>query len=537
MSLPQSFFYKGYTCSWIRVARLALFCALVVPFFFFAGCAPKKKEKELTINLGNDPGNLHPLEVTLTTSMLVIRNACDGLTRIGPTGEPEPALAKSIECLDGGKRYRFHLREAYWSNGAPVVAQDFIRSWHKALKKEVPTPLVEQFYPIANATDVYAGNLSIEHLGVEVINDHELLITLEEINPHFLAMLAVPIFFPLPATHDHACPYYTSCGPFKIESWTKDSEIVLAKNPYYWDRDRVHLPKIHISLVADPQTQLELFELGQLDWCGTPTIPIPDEAIPYLQSRKRLRYIPDARTQILCFNARGGITQNVNIRRALSLALDRQELADHQIYPGFCAYSLIPPVLMHQQERNFFQEDLEEAKRLWQLGCEELGVDPKNPPKIIFNHVATDGYKKKAQAIQHQWRDRLGVDVSLETYENQVNKEKMLRGDFHIGHASWGADHPDPLSFLQLYYRPDSGRNYPGWTNSSFKLQVDLINRTADPEERNKIMDRAEAILIREMPITPISHPSLPYMVKERLKGYIIDPLGFLDFKSAYLEE
>lgn len=529
-----SLFLKRCQALFLRMSTLTILSVLII----LAGCSPLKRREELHINLGADPGTLNPQETTMLTTMFILRNIGDGLVRIGPDGQALPALAEKIEQLDEGKRYRFILRETFWSNGNPVEAEDFAQSWRMILQKKVPAPLAEQLFVIKGATDIYAGKEPIESLGIEILSSKELLITLEEANPYFLHMLAVPIFFPMPADIKHVdAPYFISCGPFTLKKWRRGEEIILEKNPMYWDKESVILPGIKISMISDPQTQLELFEKGELDWCGAPTLPLPEEAETYLDQLGRLSRSAEAKTLMLVFNTRSGITSNQKIRRALSLALNRRELVNNHIISGAPAFALVPPSLMHKPQRGHFEENIKLAKQLWREGLNELHLDPSKPPKLVFSHVAAENFKRKAQALQSQWKEYLGVNVELCAYERQVHVQKMQLGDFNIGHMRWGADYPDPLNFLALFHRRDSGRNHPGWENSSYRHQIDLLVRTKEIKERDAIVERAEAILAREMPIAPIVHTQTPFMMNPRLRGYYFDALGFLDLKQAYFEE
>lgn len=505
--------------------------------FLQVGCSPNVKKEELHINFGADPESLCPRESTQATTFFILRNVCDGLVRIGRNGEALPALAEKIEKLDGGRRWRFTLRDTCWSDGTPLKAKDFTNSWRMILEKKVPAPLAEQLLVIKGARGVYFDEKGVETLGIEELSTKEILVTLEEANPYFLDMLAVPIFFPLPEKIlEQDIPYRISCGPFVVKSWNRGEEIVLKKNPLYWDQESVVLPGIKISIVADPQTQLELFEKAEIDWCGLPTLPLPEEAEVHLDKMGRLKRVQEAKTLMLLFNTNKGMTANKKIRKALSLAIDREALVHNNIISGEPARNLVPPSLLKKAQPALYLEDFKLAKQLWREGCHELGIDPKKPPKLAFSHIAAENFKKKAQALQSQWRENLGIDIELQAYERQIHVQRMLMGDYDIGHFRWMADYPDPLNFLGLFYSRNSGRNYPGWENSSYRHQIDILMRTSEIEEREVIVERAENILAREMPIAPLVHIQTPFMNNPKLRGYYFDSLGFLDLKQAYFE-
>lgn len=517
----------------------ALFCTLLLCSFSLTSCAKKEKGRDtFYMNMGIDPGTLNPYKNNALVGMFLIRNHGEGLTRINALGEPQLALAKSIESDDNGKSWRIVLRKAFWSSGERVTSDHFLIPWQKVLTKEIPAPLVEQLFLIKNASALYTGSSKLEELGLRKINDEEFVVELEAANPYFLHHLAVPMFFPLPSVvEEEEAPYYISCGPYRLREWNHNRWLVFEKNPLYWDEKAVKMEKIHVSILGDPQTQLELFELKELDWCGSPTLQIPEEAVQDLDGKGRLRRTREAKTQMLCFNMAHPITSNKKIRQALALSLNRRALIEHHIFSGEAAYGVIPASILGTSERKVFYENLALAKELWNQGCLELGLDPHRPEGIVFSHSSAENFKKKSQAIQDQWRQHLGAEIPLQSVERQLYNKKLLQGDYQIGYMGWGGDVPDPSGFLTIFKTYQGGRNFPCWFDQDYSDLLDLAFTTEEQKKREHILLQAEAILMEEMPVAPLAHPSTPYLVHPSLKGYFFDPLGFLDLKGIYFEE
>lgn len=542
----QRFFIQTFSRNVLLLLGLSL---------FLCSCENAKPQSALVFNLGADPGNLHPQLAVTQSHQSLMRQMGEGLTRVDPHGLVRCALAKEIQALDGTVHWKVSLREdTYWSNGDRIVVEDFMRAWKAVLTKEVKSPLAELFFCIKNAKEIYEGEKPIETLGVHVLNDKEFDITLASPSSEFLYLLSVPLFYPLPKEYDPVAPYYISCGPYRLKEWRLDQSIVLEKNKKYWDCDNKFLAdprndlnsanssnelaqELKFILVTDEQTQLDMFERGELDFCGSPLLSFSgSDAETHLKAKGRLNYAPEATTWILVLNTKRAPLNNQKVRLALSLALNRQEMIDHNIFNGQAAYSFVPPILQRKVTNGLVKESLSLAKKLLEEGCAEIGITPDEIGPLVFVHTAKCGFRRRAQVLQQQWKQALGIDIQLQTLEWKVLSDKLARGEFDIGSASWVADIPDPSNFLQLYRALNTGRNYPQWENQEFsELFYEALN-TQEERYRNDLYLQAETILMKEMPIIPLSHPVSPFVVSKRFKGYYINPMGYLDLKWAYID-
>lgn len=515
--------------SWI----LGLFMVLS-----FGGCQKKESQIDtVTINLGMDPPTLSCQAATKNQVLIVIRHLSEGLTRINSSGEIEPALAEKITVLDEGRRYHFVLRKnAQWAPGIPVKAQDFERSYLKMLTKAAIAPMVDQLFTIKNARPIYQGKMAPSALGLQVINDHEIQFELEEPNPVFLNQLSTPLFFPIPEDYQPDAASKVSCGAYYLKEWQREKQLVAEKNPDYWDAENIKLERIVFTTIADAHTQFEMFNAGQLDWCGSPFLDIPEEAVGDLIAKGKLHNLKEAKVEMLVFNTRKGIFSNAKVRRAFSYAIDRPMLVKQRIYTGSPAASFVPPTIMGQDTPYFPYYAPEEAKALLKEGLEEMGLTMDALPKIKFLYFNKSPFPRRAQAIQAGWNKVLSVQADLIGLEWQMLVQTLLAGDFDVATASWAADFPDPINFLQLYRDLNGGRNYPAWEDGRYQHQLEMALHSSSLTVRKNHLQQAERLLMDQMIIAPLSFPQSPYLCSDRLKNVFCNPLGYVDLRWAYVE-
>lgn len=510
----------------------ALLTALVL---MVGGCkGQKKEEKTVTFNIGIDPPSLSCQTTTKIQILTVLRHLGEGLTRVNPKGEVEPALAEKIVVLDEGKKFLFTIKEnAIWAPGQPVKAQDFERSYKQMLTKKVASPMVDQLFTLKNARPIYQGKMSETTLGLRVISDKELEIELEELNPVFLHQLSTPIYFPIPEKYEPDTPSKISCGAYYLKEWTREKQLVFEKNPHYWDASQIQIPRLVCTTIADAHTQFEMFNEGQLDWCGSPFLAIPEEAEPDLEAKGVLKRFREASVHMLVFNTKKGIFANPKVRQAFSLGIDRPMLVKHGIYNGKPAASFIPPVIIGQDTPYFPYYAPDEAKRLLQEGLKELGLTLETMPKIKFLYFNKAPYPRRAQAIQANWSKVFNSQVDLSGLEWQMLVQTLLAGDFDVASASWVADFPDPVTFLNLYQDATGGRNYPRWEDGRYQHQLEMAMRSSSISQRRQHLLQAERLLLEQMVIAPLAFPESSYLCSKRLHNVYCNPLGYIDLRWA----
>jgi len=504
---------------------------------------PEKKEPAvLKLNLHTEPPTADPGLAEDTTSGAIVRATFDGLTRTTEDGKPHESMAEKIEVSSDMLTYTFKLRDAKWSNGDPVTAHDFEFAWKRVLDPKTAANYAYQLYYIKNAEKANKGEAKLDDVGVKALDDKTLQVTLENPTPYFLELTAFYTYYPVNKKVVEADPKWATeakshvgNGPFKMETWEHKSKLVLVKNDNYWDKDAVKLDRIEFSMVEDENTELSMYENGELDWAGAPLSDIPTDARATLKSAGKLITQPIAGTYWYKFNTEKAPFNNVKIRKAFTYAINRQAIIDNITQTNQQpAMGAVPPSMALKQDGYFKDNDVETAKKLLEEGMKELGIT-KLPP-ITLSYNTSEGHKKIAEAIQDQWKKSLGVEVKLENKEWKVYLEDLHQGKFQIGRMGWLGDFNDPINFLELYKDKNGGNNDTRWENPKYKELLNKSALEADPEKRKAILAEAEAILMEEMPIAPIYFYTQSYVKNDNIKGVILDGLGFVDWKWAYIE-
>ncbi|NGX62140.1 MAG: Oligopeptide-binding protein OppA [Chlamydiae bacterium] len=495
------------------------------------GCTEKRNEKNwVRLALYSDPASFDPRLVRCLKDLTIAKHLYEGLTRMNGAGKPEPALAKKIEISKDHLTYTFYLREAYWNTGEPITAHDFAKSWKEALDPKLGSDYAYMLYPIKNGKEVFQG-ASPEILGIAILDETTLQVTLERPLPYFLELTSFPTYFPV---HEKA-----HNGPFQLKTYKPDQEILLEKNPTYWDREQVFLDGLAFSILSDSNTESALYYKNQLDWMGLPISQrIPTDLMDTLIAKGELSSYEIAGTLWVAFQTESSPFDSPLIRKAFSLAIDREAIVTHILRGSQTpARGLLPPSLSPHADSYFSNEDSLKAATLLQLGLEEKGWAKEDLPPITFSYPIVETDSKVAQLLQDQWRKVLGVEVSLEARERQLLQRQTKTGDFQIALGQWVADFHDPLAFLEIFASPieENGINVTRWTNEKYQKVLTHSETLSNWEEREQQLLLAEKLLLEEVPIAPLYHYSFDYQKNPRLEGVVFSPLGTVDFKSATL--
>lgn len=526
----------------------------LILILFMAGACSKvslgKPQQHLRINLATEPPSLDPRKATDSTSANVLNALFEGLTRIDTDQKPKLALAKSVEVSKDLKTYTFKLREAYWSNGDRITADDFIYSWKSLLEPSYPGLFAYKLYVIENAEEIKTGKLPLNRLGARAIDSETVEIHLKHPTPYLLELLAFPTFFPLnhkiDQTHPDwaldAGPFYVVNGPFRLKSWDHENELVIVKNPTYWDAKAVQLNAITFSMINEAMTELYMYEMGELDWAGSPLSSLPPESLPSLKQEGHLYTKPLAATYFYKLNTNHFPLSNKHIRQALGYAINRHDIVKHVTQGGQQpALGFIPPMVGWEASHLIPDGDSEKAKEHFRLGLKELNLQPEDFPTLILSFNTNREHQSIAQAIQQQWHQVLGIQVNLEHTDWKVHLTNMSKQNYQIGRNGWIAEFQDPISFLEFYAYPDDprygGNNETGWSNPAFTSYLLHAQEETDPQKRLALLKKAEALFIDGMPVIPILFSSQSYLKKPYVQGVFVSSLGFVDFKKAYIEE
>ena len=494
--------------------------------FFAISCSPPPPPPSNTLRISFSvyPSTLDPRKGGDFISSTMIGLLFEGLMRCLPDGSVEPGLAERVELSADQTIYTFYLREGYWCDGEPVTAYDFERSWKTICDPTFPALCSYLFYPILNAEAALQGVKSPEEVGVRALDSHTLEVELERPTPYFLSLTAFPAFLPAGVGN----------GPYLIERIQPQAEIILRKNPTFWNTENIRIERIHISIIPDENTALQCFERGELDWIGGALSPIPPDALP--SQEEHLQYFPMAASTFCAFNTTAYPFHNKHLRKAFSLAINRTEIAEkilpaHQIPASRC----IPPALCNGKNRSLIPSfDPESAREHLQKGLQELGKKEIGPIVLHFRSGAID--RTLVQALQRQWKEVLGVEVALEQTDFKTHKDLLHRRGYQIALAYWISQHNDPINLLERFKSGRVAKNYAGWEDPHFTRLINDAEKTSDADKRTELLLQAEEELMDSMPIAPIYHWSNPTLCNPRVKNMHTTPSGGVLFERCWLD-
>lgn len=526
----------------MRWVSLFLSCLLLT-----SCTAPAPADKKvLRLNLFSPPDTLDPRMAYKIVTRAVILMLYDGLVRIDPEGKEQLALAESYTVSPDGLQYTFKLRNAYWSNGDPITAEDFVRTYQQIIHPTFPGCYAYQLYVLKNGRTIREGKLTVDNLGVRALDSRTLEFTLEHPTPYFLNLLTCVTYFPI---HPFASlkskwrrsPPPTS-GPFTLQSWKHSGDLVVRKNPYYWDADAVKLDGINTTIIENEHTELYLVERNELDWAGSPFSMLPLDAIPTLRSKGVHHAVPMAAIYWYKLNTRVPPLTSAKVRRALSLAIDRDYLVKY-VTAGIHTppKGVVPPLLQGEPRHLLPKAEPGQAQQLFQEGLADLGLslDTLEPIELIYN---TGGdHQRIATAIAAEWERVLGFKVRLQCVEFHSLMDRLLRSDYAIARFAWFANFADEIDFLNVFRHsndhPGGWVNDTHWTDPEFTALLDTADNTTDRTERASLLAQAETILMDAMPVIPLFYINFNYVCNPHLHGVAFSPMGTIDFKWASLDD
>jgi oligopeptide transport system substrate-binding protein len=529
-----------------RNGRLLL-CILLAVIFTLGGFGTRtdtgaQTESEpqvLRLNL-SEPATLDPALAEDVVSGAVIRAMFDGLVRLDKDGIPQRSLAERIEVSEDKLTYTFTLRDSCWTNGDPVTADDFAYAWIRALDPHTASGSAYQYYILKNGAAFHAGKVNAEEVGVKALDKKVLQVTLEYPAPYFLATCS--FFYPVHrktvegnkewARHSGTL---VSNGPFRLEDWKHKNKLVLARNETYWDKQAVKLDRIEFSMIEDANTELAMFENGELDWAGQPLSGLPVDAVQPLKEAGKLFTKPKATTYYIRFNCERPPFTNANIRRAFAYSINRREIAEHIGQAGQTPLTGFVPISASLKPEGFFLDhDVEKARQFLAEGMKELGITRLPPVTYLFN--TSDRNKKIAETLLAQWKNVLNADVRLINKETKVYLDDQIQGKFEITRSSWTGDCNDPVNFLEKFIEPYSASNITRWHNPKYTALIRQSYAERDENKRRRLLLEAETLLMEEMPLTGIFSDVNAWVQSGHVKGIQVDPLGYIDFKWGYKE-
>ncbi|MFY0544532.1 peptide ABC transporter substrate-binding protein [Brevibacillus sp. H7] len=504
-----------------------------------AASTENKVPQVLRINIHSEPSTADPGLAEDNISGALTRATFDGLTRLDKDAKPMNSVAANVKVSEDGLTYTFTIRDSKWSNGDPVTAHDFEFAWKRALDPKTASNYAYQLYYVKNGQKFNEGKAKADEVGVKALDDKTLEVKLENPTPFFLELTSFYTYYPVNKKVVEANPNWAmeaathvGNGPFKMTAWEHKSKVVLEKNENYWDKDAVKLDKIEISMIEDENTELSMFDNGELDWAGQPLGGLPVDAIPALKDAGKLVIHPKATMYWFKFNTEKAPFNNAKIRKAFAYAVNRQLIVDNITQAGQVpAMGMLPQTMAVKPDGYFKDNDVETAKKLLEEGMKEAGL--KELPPITISYNTVERHKKIAEAIQDQWKKALGVEVKLANKEFKVHLEDLHTGNFQIGRLGWNADFNDPINYMEMFRDKKGGNNDTNWENARYKELIIQSAKETDPEKRKALFAEAEQIFMDEMPVIPIFNDVDVWAQNDKVKGVQVDGLGFIDFKWA----
>ncbi|MGE7950258.1 peptide ABC transporter substrate-binding protein [Lysinibacillus xylanilyticus] len=507
-----------------------------------------KASQELDLVVASEPPSLHPQLATDSTSSVILKNIFEGLTTLDDDAKPVPAAAESWEISDDKLTYTFKLRDAKWSNGDPVVAGDFEYAWKFALNPDNLSEYASILYPIKGAQAYNLGEGSADAVGIKAQDEKTLVVTLENPTPYFLELTAFKTYAPLNQKvvegkenwYADAGEDYVTNGPFTLADWQHNATVVLEKNANYWDADKVSLETVNIDMVESEATAATMYKNGEIDYLGAPFQSVALDSIDEFKESKVLNIADQASVYWYKFNTKDKITGNANIRKALTLAIDRQGLIDN-VTKGEQkpALGMVPITVQgFEEDRGYFKDnDIEGAKAALEAGMKELGIKDPKDIKINVSFNTSEAHAAIAQFIQEGWTKNLGITVGLDNSEWQVYLEKLNQADFQVGRMGWIGDYNDAYTFLEMYDTAANGNNDTGWENAEYKKLLAQSNKETDPAKRIELLKQAEKVAVSEFPVAPIYYYTNLSVVHDNVKNMKADKLGNIQLKDVVVEE
>lgn len=502
-----------------------------------------------------DPTTLDSVKGNDTYSWNVLLNIMEPLTRMDEqAGENVrvPAGAESWESNEDGTVWTFKLNDNKWSDGEPVTAKDYVYGIKRTLDPDSGSLNSYLITCIKNGKAVNNGEMSVDELGVKAIDDKTLEITLEQPTPYFLSLTDTRAMLPQRQdivekygdTYGAEASNIVCNGPFKIDTWTHNSEITISKNENYWDADNVYLNKVTWKVIQEESTVYNSFDSGSLDTCssGTPEwidrFSEKDGVESYEYENTTLRYH--------FYNTKDKLFQNENIRKAFTYAIDREDV-NKTIYFDIHkpSYSwVMGPVTTG--ENGFYREQVgeeplqdimgdQDPKELLLKGMEELGLgdDPSALTVTLSVGGTTQWLRTYGEYFQQKFEDVLGVNIELEQNEWGTFQSKINSGDYQMGYMSWTIDYNDPISMLEIM-KSDAGSIPTFWANDEYDSLIEQASKEMDESKRTELYNQAEQIILEECPVCPVTNEVYHGFVYSYVKNVATTPFSTMGMKKVY---
>lgn len=503
------------------------------------------------------PSSLDSIDISNMSGYGSTGNIFESLYRLGKNGSITPGLAKSTKVSKDGKTYTFTIRNAKWSDGSKITAQDFVYSWKRTVTPATKSQYAYLFSGVKNADEIVAGKKSPSTLGVKAQGEHTFIVTLDKPITYFKKLMTYPLFGPISekavkkwgSKYATKAQYMLYSGPFKLTGWTgTNNGWQFVKNNQYWDKKAVHLQKINYTVNESTTTTLNLFQEKKLD-----LTQLASEQVKNMKSSSDYTTYPYSITAFLVYNFQDSnatikkALNNAKIRQAISLSINRKTLVKNVIGDASTvSKTFVPQDLVKDAKtgKDFADESTVKnstsynkalAQKLWKQGLKETGIK-----KLSIQLLASNDEPNKpiSQYLKSALEKNLdGLTVNLSNIPSKVASSRAQSGDFDLYLSGWGADFNDPISHLQIMTN-NSGYNYGKYNSSTYNA---LVNKAQsqdanDTSARWQDMINAEKTIMKDQGITPLYQTVYSYLQNPKVKGIIHNTAGTQwNYKYAYI--
>ncbi|QMV40592.1 peptide ABC transporter substrate-binding protein [Cohnella cholangitidis] len=501
-------------------------------------------KQEMVMNYRADPPALDVSIAESAASFTILGAISEGLYRLDKDMNPQPALAAELPTIsEDGLTYTIKLRDGLvWADGSPLTAKDFVYSYQRTLDPATKASYafiltwLKGGQAVQDAKTPEELKKAQENLGVKALDDKTLEITLDIPRAYFTAQLAFLNYYPqkqefVEAQGDKSgadADKVLGAGPFVLTKWDHEQQLVLEKNPKYWDAANVKLDKVTLNIVKDTATGLNLYESNKTDYAdikGDQMKPYEGKTELHRKSELVTGYLNFQQSKVPAF-------ANAKVRQALSMAIDRQGLVDVVLKNGSVASTGYVPNGNSDGNGQEFRKvvgdtevafDAAKAKTLLAEGLAEAGVASLPQVSIIGDDTETG--KKMLEFLVSQWKTNLGITVLAEPLPHATRLERELSKNYSIVSTLWGADYNDPMTWLDMYV---SGGpfNTQDWKNAKYDELIKAAQKELDTKVRAEKMHEAEKILLEEAAVFPLYFRSSPFLIKDKVQGLILPPYG-----------
>ncbi|KKL69836.1 hypothetical protein LCGC14_2110900, partial [marine sediment metagenome] len=327
-------------------------------------------------------------------------------------------------------------------------------------------------------------------------------------------------------------------GPFILEKWDRNSKIILKKNPYFYNKDKIDIDSIHISIIPNEETAFQMYENNEIDFLSSFLSPLAIETLGKVKNREDSKFIAIGGFSFLCFNTEKFPFNNKNLRKAFSLAIDRKKIVDNitQLNEPI-ALRCIPPIFLNDQNKKLIQNNERElAKKHFDKALNEMGIS-KDQLKITFTFGSYIVHRKEAEALKQMLEDVFKISIKLNLVEDKILFSKLNEREYQFALSRLIVRYNDPINIFERYKYKNHPKNYSSWEDKNFIDVLNLAQKEFDPQKRFRLIEIAESMFLEDMPISPLYFYNYTILTKKNIKGIYTNIVGDLIFDDTKILE